>query len=257
MRSGMVLSVLLFLLALTAVGTDAANAQVVPVVSIPSSFSNTGDANIQQQELGSFVEGRNLSSRVVQTDLALYPKISQYTDINSSDTGYGPNACGLVAAAAAMGGKDWVPLVGMIADAAGTDYGKDKGIQPTKYVAALQKVFGTENVSAMNDGTLGALYQALAAGKIVIVDLKVNATRLLPSADPPNYSHYARVLGIDVARQEIYLQNTLEGSPYWTLATGEFVAAWIRPETSASTVPDPGNAEPVTRWAVILNPASL
>ncbi len=195
----------------------------------------------------------NLPSRVVQVDLAQYPKISQFTNIDSSAQGFGREACGLVAAATAMGGNDWVPLVGEIAQAAGKDYSVHAGIQPSKYVAALQKVFGAENVTAMNASTPDELYQALQAGKIVIVDIKVNATRAVPSADSPTYSHFARVLGIDLAKQEVYIANTLDGSSYWTVSLTDFEKAWELPETSASEVPDPQHAEAVTNWAVVLS----
>jgi hypothetical protein len=242
---------LLLLLVVTLYAPAVANA-----AQPPSASSGTGDASTQPGELVAYVTANNLASRVVQVDLARYPKVSQFTDIDSSAWGFGREACGLVAAAVAMGGNNWVPLVGQIAQAAGKDYSADAGIQPSKYVAALQKVFGAGNVTALNATTLDELYQQLQAGKIVIVDIKVNATRGIPSADSPTYSHFARVLGIDVARQEIYIANTLDGSSYWTVSLADFQKAWQLPETSASLVPDPKNAEAVTHWAVILNPAS-
>jgi hypothetical protein len=248
---------LLLLAVVTLPVPDAAPDRVVlPPPSAATSF-RTGGAGIGQNELTTYVTVNNLPSRVVQIDLAQYPKISQFTDIDSSARGFGRNACGLVAAAAALGGNGWVSLVGKIAQAAGKDYSADTGIQPSRYVAALQKVFGAENVTAMNAGTLDELYQALQAGKIVIVDIKVNATRVFPSADRPTYSHFARVLGMDIAKQEIYIANTLEGSAYWTVSLADFEKAWELPETSASLVPDPKHAEAVTYWAVVLNPASL
>jgi hypothetical protein len=245
---------LLLALVVAVYAPGTANAQVFPSASAPSSFTNTDKSAIQQQELATYVAANNLSTRAVQVELSKQAKISQYTDIDSSDQGFGPEACGLVAAAAAVGGADWVPLVGVIAKAAGNNYGQHTGIQPSKYVAALQEVLGPENVRATNAITLGELYQELQAGKIVIVDIKVNRIRAFPSADPPNYAHFARVLGIDVAKQEIYIENTLQGGPYWTVSLADFVKAWEQPETSASIVPDPANAEAVTRWAVILEP---
>jgi hypothetical protein len=247
---------LLLLLRLTVYVPDVANAQVAMSTSIPPAFTSSDDSAIQQQELVAYVIANNLSSRMVQVELSEHPKISQYTDIDSSARGFGPDACDLVAAAAARGGAHWVPLVGVIAKAAGKNYDWDTGIQPSEYVAALQEVFGAENVTAMNASTLGELYRELQAGKIVIVDIKVNATRVFPSADPPSYSHFARVLGMDVAKQEIYIENTLQGGSYWTLSLEDFVKAWEQPETSASIVPNPEKAEAVTRWAVILNPKS-
>ena len=64
------------------------------------------------------------------------------------------------------------------------------------------------------------------------------------------------MLGIDVTKQEIYIENTLQGGSYWTASLKDFVKAWEQPETSASIVPDPEHAEAVTCWAVILNPKS-
>jgi hypothetical protein len=253
-QSKTILFNLLLLLVVTVYVPGAANAQIVLYPSTTPTFTSTDDSIIQQQELVVYVTANKLSSRIVQVELPKYPKISQYTDIDSSARGFGPDACGLVAAAAAMGGADWVPLVGVIAKAAGKNYDQNTGIQPSKYVAALQKVFGTENVTATNASTLGELYQELQAGKIVIVDIKINTTRVFPSGDRPSYAHFARVLGMDVATQEIYIENTLQGGSYWTVSLEDFVQAWEQPETSASIVRDREHAEAVTRWAVILNP---
>lgn len=165
-------------------------------------------------------------SRVVQVALDQQPKISQYNDIDSSAQGFGKNACGLVAAAAAVGGSNWVPVVGLIADAAGSDYGPGTRIQPSNYVIALQKVFGATKVPAFNDSTLEKVYDELAAGNIVIVDIKVNDLIQAPSSSPPNYAHFARVLEIDLHTQQIYLEHTLRGKPYWTLSLEDFLDVW-------------------------------
>ncbi|HET7087725.1 MAG TPA: hypothetical protein VFL17_03655 [Anaerolineae bacterium] len=218
-------------------------------------FSDTDDAAIQYDELVAYVEASGRPRRIVQVDLEHHPKISQYTDIDSSPAGYGKNACGLVAAAAALGGEEWVSLVDQIAEAAGKNYGRYAGIQPSKYVSALLDVFGVENVTAKGRGTLGGLYRELEAGNIVIVDIKVHANTRVPSASGPNYAHFARVLGLDVDKQEIYIENTLRGGPYWTLSLDSFLATWNRPETTASIILDPQNAENVTRWAVIIDGA--
>lgn len=216
-------------------------------------FTSTADPLIQQRELAAYVRANKLSTSIAQLNLGTLSKISQYTDIDSSANGFGYNACGLVAAAAALGSEDWPRLVGVIADAAGDNYSLDAGIQPSKYVAALQKVFGLEHVVAMNSSTLGDMYRALSEGKIVIVDIQVNALTELPSVDDPNYAHFARILGIDVSKHEIYIQNTLSGDSYWTLSLTNFVRVWDHPETTVSLIPDPQNAEPVTRWMVILD----
>jgi hypothetical protein len=215
-------------------------------------FSDTDDAGIQSGELVAYVESSGRPRRIVQVDLERHPKISQYTDIDSSPSGYGKNACGLVAAAAALGGEGWASLVDQIAEAAGKNYRRHAGIQPSKYVTALRDVFGVQHVTAKGEGSLGGLYRELDAGNIVIVDIKVHANTRAPSARGPNYAHFARVLGLNVDKREIYIENTLRGDPYWTLSLDNFLATWNRPETTASIILDPQNAENVTRWAVII-----
>ena len=134
-------------------------------------FTKTDDAVVLQRELLDYVQTYQQPQRVLQIDLAQLPKISQFTDIDSSDTGYGKNACALVAAAAALGGKDWQAMVAQLAKAAGKNYDRNMGIQPSKYIAALQTVLGTENVTAQDNGTLGDLYRALQSRRVVIVDI--------------------------------------------------------------------------------------
>lgn len=197
------------------------------------------------------------SGRVVQVDLSYSEKISQYTDIDSSPQAYGKNGCGLVAAAAAVGGDQWVAVVRQIATAAGDTYSPYSGIQPSDYVSALTDVFGTRDVTARNESSLQQLYQELYDGNIVIVDIKVNSDSASPSARTPNYAHFARVLGMDMNTQEIYIQNTLTGPIYWTLSFQDFLQTWDHPETSVSEIPDPKNVEDVTRWAVVLDSSLL
>lgn len=195
--------------------------------------------------------------RVVQVDLVTHAKVSQYLDIDSSITGYGKNACGLVAAAAAVGSTEWKQIVDLIAIEAGSDYHKDTGIQPEAYVTAMEKVFGSENVTELDATNLDVLYQELQAGNIVIVDVKVNETKQVPSAATPNYAHFARVLGMDKNLEQVYIENTLRGDAYWTISFDDFNAAWEYPETTSSLIPDPANAEPVTNWAVVLDKSLL
>ncbi len=217
-------------------------------------FTDTDDAPLQQRELIAYVESSQQPARVVQVDLAQHPKISQFNDIDSSASGYGKNACALVAAAAALGGKEWTSLVDRIARAAGQDYGRHTGIQPSRYTVALQTAFGADRVKAQANNTLSDIYRELAAGQVVIVDIKVNAYSRMPSVRRPNYAHFARVLGLDLDRQEIYVENTLAGDAYWIVSLTDFVAVWLRPETTASEILAPRQAEEVTRWLVSLKP---
>ncbi len=232
---------------------DALPARLVALA--PASFSDTDDAQAQIDELRRFVEARARPSSLLQVDLATHRKVSQFTDIDASGAGFGRNACGLVAAAAALGGEDWTPLVGEIARAAGGAYHRYAGIQPSPYVAALQRVFGAERVWALDRSSLGALYGELEAGRVVIVDIKVNDRRAVPSVEPPNYAHFARVLGLDVGAEEIYIENSLRGDSYWTMSLTDFVDAWQRPETTSSIILDPRGVEDKTRWAVVVDRA--
>ena len=262
-RSARLLALAWTLIALMALGPPAI-ANAAPIgnpstvqpgnpASPSASFTNTSDPLIQQRELSEYVQAHGLSPRIAQVDLATMPKVSQYTDIDASEDGYGYNACGLVAAAAALGGDDWTPLVDRIAAAAGRSYSPYAGIQPSKYVAALQKVFGADKVVAMNSGTLGDLYRELSDGKVVIVDIQVNAFSESPSAAAPNYAHFARVLAVDDDQRQITIENTLSGGSYWTLSLSRFVRVWLYPETAVSLIPDPRHAEPVTRWMITLD----
>ena len=241
------------------VGAERLKALYFPLIAALTrpasrSFSDTDNAEIQYRELVAYVAATGRPHRVVQVNLERHPKISQFTDIDSSPSGYGNNACGLVAAAAALGGKNWVPLVGTIAHAAGDNYHRSTGIQPYPYVAALQTVLGAQHVRQEERSSLGQLYRELAAGNVVIVDIKVRADKNIPSASNPNYAHFARVLGLDLDRREIYIENTLRGNPYWTVRLVDFLPAWQQPETTSSLSLN-SSPENVTRWAVVIDGA--
>lgn len=193
------------------------------------------------------------TGRVMQVVLDDHNKISQYDDIDSSADGYGKNACGFVAAAAAVGGTNWSAYLPLLNYAAGAAYGQDSGIQPTPLTSALQKVYGMTKVTAYDNSSLQAIYNQLQQGNIVIVDVKVNTVQSVPSAAIPNYAHFARVLGIDMSRQEIYLENTLRGAAYWIVSFQDFSDAWEHPETTASVIPDNVNVEDVNNWFVVLD----
>ena len=231
---------------------DIAASQQSAAANAAQTFRSVDDFNVQYRELVDYIGSANLPRQLTQVDLKTHRKVSQYTDIDSSPSGYGKDACGLVAAAAALGGENWVPLVAAIAQAAGDRYQPLSGIQPSNFVAALGQTFGAINVRALDQGSLGNLYRELAAGNIVIVDVKLNDARGVPSANPPNLAHFARVLGFDVDQQVIYLENTVGGSAYWTVQLSDFWAAWQQPETSASLILDQRHAEDVTRWAVVI-----
>ena len=203
-------------------------------------------------------------TRVVQVSLATFQRRNQYAQAITSNPRLGQNTCGLVAASAPTG--DWLPYVQKFADAAGDDYTADGGIQPSKYEKAVKAVLGSQNVTSFSNGSIEDIYDRLAAGKVVIVDIRVGsyhqtdpANKEAPSASPPNYAHFARVLGVDYQTKEIYIENTLAGqdAPYWTVSFSEFGAVWATPETGISLGPPPGvQREGVTNWALVINPSA-
>jgi hypothetical protein len=205
--------------------------------------------------VSTYVQEKGLPPAVMQVDLESHRKVSQYLpEITSA---YGFNACGLVAAAAALGGDSWLTLAAEIRTASGDAYGAGTGIQPSPYVYALQRVFGAGAVAEENEWTLCALHRALHEGAVVIVNIQVGSTlnerREQPTTQAPNYAHFARVLGVDLEAEMIYIEDTLGGkTAYWPLALPEFWEAWKHPETAVSVrAPNP---EDVTRWAVIIQP---
>lgn len=202
---------------------------------------------------------QNLPHRIVQGDLNSLVKHYQY-DPGITNL-YGKNACGPVAAAGAFGGSSWESLAGQIIGKAGDNYGPLSGIQPKHFAQALSDVFGAGNVQQKNEGTLGGTYEDLRKGNVVIVDIQVgrydNPTPEVPTTIHPNYAHFARVLGMDLDSQQIYIENTLNPyeSIYWTISLSSFWEVWKLPETSVSS--QPANADgTATRWAVIVQSGS-
>ncbi len=220
------------------------------------SCSNRADNyQAQMDEWLAQVQQEGLPSIVMQVDLEGHPKVSQY--LPKVTSAYGFNACGLVAAAAALAKESWLPLAAEIRTAGGDAYGPGSGIQPSPYANALRQVFGAEAVAEENEWTLCVLHQALHEGAVVIVDIQVGSTlnerREQPTTQAPDYAHFARVLGVDLEAEMIYVENTLGGeAAYWPLTLPTFWEVWKHPETAVSVrAPNP---EDVPRWAVIIQP---
>ena len=235
---------------LPATPTGAASTPAPAAVACPPP---TDDYPAQLEALLDYAQAQGLPAAVLQVDLARHPKVSQYRpEITAA---YGFNACGLVAAGAALGGSDWVAATDRIRTASGDAYAAESGIQPSPYAGALRRVLGRASVREENAWTLCALVEALQQGEVVIVDIQVgsrlNEPPEWPTTAPPNYAHFARVLGVDVGQQRIYIENTLGGeAAYWDLSLAQFWAVWIHPEIAVSVrAPNP---EDVTRWAVVL-----
>ena len=232
--------------------TPSATPTLLPAYSCPSSGAEPDAAWIAQ--LLDYAEGRGLPPRAVQVDLAVHRKVSQYEPQIVAE--YGFNACGPVAAAAALWPENWIAAVGQIVTAGGDAYGPRTGIQPSPFAAALARVSSVAKVNEENDWSLCAMLDALNRGAVVIVDTQVgshqNARPEQPTTEPPDYAHFARVLGIDLVRGEVYVENTLRGeAAYWTLSLSAFWRVWQYPETEVSIrAPIP---EEVNQWAVVID----
>ena len=243
--------------------------------------ANRASPGLQLLELEGYTRLTGQARRVVQVDLARYQSFTQYSpEILSPAAGnFGGNACGLISAAQAVvvsqnpslagtqpGFNTVVTIMSQIrARAVGQDgsptYQAETGIQPAHLVQALRDspVGDQYEISARDNWTLGLMYQALQEGRIVIVDVRVRKQTQAPSTTPHTFAHFARVLGLDLDRREIYIENTLDqrdGKAYWTLAFEDFMATWRYPETQATIKPsedDPSiREENVTNWAMVL-----
>ena len=238
-----------------ATGTPEAIGTGVSVRYCPSTVD---DYEIQLKEWLAYVQEQNLPRSAIQVDLQRHAKVSQY--LPEITAAYGFNACGLVAAAAAVRGQGWLPLAAQIRTSGGNAYAPESGIQPSPYAAALRQTLGGEAVIEENEWTLCELYSTLHKGALVIVDIQVgsqlNERPEWPTTESPDYAHFARVLGIDLDQETIYVENTLRGeASYWQLTLQAFWEVWKHPETAVSVrAPNP---EDVTRWAVIIYPQKL
>lgn len=190
---------------------------------------------------------------ITQVDLSNFEKVSQYTDINSSDENIGYNACGLIAIAAATGAKgdELKIIVNKLLNAAGSDYSGESGIQPSKLILAVTKVFPSNNIVAHNKWSLEEMYISLEKNQKVITDFLVEKGTEIPSASGTTYAHFARVIGMNVDTQQIQIQNTLSGGAYWNISFKTFWDAWQNPERNATI--KPSYTEDVTRWAITMN----
>jgi hypothetical protein len=241
---------------------DAAPADAVQTDSVPP-FSPVDDLDLQRQQLLQHV-ATGLPAHVpagqTQQDLDNHPRNSQYDDEIAAHCIFGSMACGLVACAGPFRGSAYerVEIARWLRATAATDYGSTTGIQPLALAAAVTAVFGAGRVQSFADWTLGDLYEALRAGRVVIVDIRVGRRGGvdLPAATAPNFAHFARVLGLDTVTERIHLENSLLGDPVWSLTLAEFWEVWKFPETGVSIQP----AVPldnVTRWALVFDLAAV
>lgn len=223
------------------------------------------------EQASQWYEDQNMPRRVVQVNLASFQAVSQYhADIAGM---FGANGCGLIAPAqavlasstgladtpenrAALAQQMEAIRVKAVRPDGSSAYGPVTGIQPAELAQALMD--SGYRVSVHDQWNLKDMYRALADGEIVIVDIRINTQAERPGTAPDTLAHFTRVLGMDLDKQEIYLENTLtqNSSAYWTLSLTDFLLVWQHPETQATIKPslvDPSiQVEDVTQWAMII-----
>lgn len=159
---------------------------------------------------------------------------------------------------------DRAEMLAWLAEAAGPDYTRTTGIQPTPYARAAKQVFGESAVRARDRVTLVQLYEAVRSGDHVVVDYLsaesdravVTATAL--SSNDGTFAHFSRVLALDVEAGRIYLENSLRprNEPVVSADLETFCEAWKLPEISADSQPYGVETEPVSRWMLVLDSAA-
>ncbi len=173
-----------------------------------------------------------------------FQKVSQYDQATQDSAGV--MACGPVALQQVVGDISLQSIL----ERAGEKYGKETGIQPSDLAAVASELAGEEfSVNAEDQWSIEQMHKALIEGGDVIVDIKVTGNT--PSFEGDTFAHFAKVYGMNVSKQEIYLQNTLRGEPYWTISFDEFEKVWESPETSAAIIPAGVMPEPATKWALV------
>jgi RHS repeat-associated protein len=182
-----------------------------------------------------------------------YEPINQF-NINPTDDSWDVS-CGIVAGHAAGASLDT-----LMAAANKHGYDINYGIQPSGLVATYKEVYGDENVEAHNEKNPRAgllhMYQALKAGKVVIVDILVHPDGrggYLPGPGYFSIAHFAVVLEINLEAGTITLANSLGGDP-WVLTFDEFYKVWYNPEQQAKEKPD--KPEKYDYWWIAIIPRS-
>jgi len=101
------------------------------------------------------------------------------------------------------------------------------------------------------------IYYELKAGNRVVVDILAHdGASFHREGDPQSsYAHFARVLGVDLQKGEIYLQDSVTptGATYWTLSEEQYNYAANNPEKLAKLGPDPSERQEIKNWIMIID----
>ena len=191
---------------------------------------------------------------VSQVDLHAYKSVKQ-TSYNNC----GPWACA-GGGPAMTSGSNGMSLLFQLEQAGKQITGRENlwgpysgGIQPSELMETAASVYGSANVTAMQNATFADIYENLLRGHIVVVDIMATGSGVSTiSGEGGSYAHFARVLGIDLDKSEIYLDNTSENDKsYWTVSEGNWLIASTNPEKSVARPAD--NAETVNQWLLIID----
>jgi hypothetical protein len=177
------------------------------------------------------------------------------------------NTCGPVSACAAAEAlgitMTFDECMGKMAEF-GKDYNYtlDGGIQPSDFVALMNKVFGGKiNITVINvndsDAALKYLSMNLGEGKQVIVDYLTNQQiGVYPNSSdgPYPFSHFSRVVRYTYNQPNIVLAQTTNDDKTLTAKTTDFIASWKDPEYRAAEKTDHSDSgERIGYWMAVLS----
>lgn len=205
----------------------------------------------------------------MQVDLKTHLKNSQYLPQivygpprEPQGLALGKTSCGLVAVSShwrTPAGPN-LNLLRWLKEASGSDYSAGNGMQPTPLYKATAKVFGAIHTRQYTHTTFKQLYDWLRQGRIVIVDLivrlqTINGSRYdSPGNEGTTGAHFARVLGVDLNNNQLYLESSLypDSVRYWKISFQDYMDLSTNPENRATILPT-GPLETVTQWALTIS----
>lgn len=129
------------------------------------------------------------------------------------------------------------------------------GIQPSILSQSINNAFGTNTAREINGASLNDIYLSLLSKKTVVVDiLATGAGPDYSTSNPNNFAHFAEVIGVDLDRGELYLDNSLmDGGDYWTITEKQFALLSEDPEHRAN-MQSSGQLDQVNQWILIVDP---
>jgi RHS repeat-associated protein len=111
------------------------------------------------------------------------------------------------------------------------------GLQPSELAGYAQQFFPNASVQTMQNTSIEDMYTSLQSGNTVVVDIMVglNSDNNYVVASPLNtaqFSHFAKVVKVDLARENITLINSVQGGKggLWSIDWRTFFYASSDPE---------------------------